>query len=200
MLVVCCTKDLGKALDAWCNENGTAREDVVHVELYGHQPPITRMRAPDMDGLSSCEKLSLSTNAIDKMQLSKSLRSLKVLSMGRNNLQRLDNSLADVSSTLEELWISYNAVAKLDALRSCKQLRVLYASNNALKALADLNPLRELPALEDAVLHHNPFYDALGDDDALRRQRIVKVLPQLKKLDGVLVTDEEREAAAALVE
>ena len=158
------------------------------------------MNASDMVGLSSCEKLSLSSNAINKMQLSKSLRSLKVLSMGRNNLQRLDASLADVSGTLEELWISYNAVSKLDALRSCKRLRVLYASNNALKALADLNPLRELPALEDVVLHHNPFYDALAGDDALRRQRIVKVLPQLKKLDGVLVTDEERESAAALAE
>ena len=111
---MCCTKDLGKALDAWCNENGTAREDVLHVQLYGHQPPITRMNASDMVGLSSCEKLSLSSNAITKMQLSKSLRSLKVLSMGRNNLQRLDASLADVSGTLEELWISYNAVSKLD--------------------------------------------------------------------------------------
>ena len=158
------------------------------------------MNASDMVGLSSCEKLSLSSNAITKMQLSKSLRSLKVLSMGRNNLQRLDASLADVSGTLEELWISYNAVSKLDALRSCKQLRVLYASNNALKALADLNPLRELPALEDVVLHHNPFYDSLGGDDALRRQHVIKVLPQLKKLDGVLVTDDERESAAALAE
>ena len=70
--------------------------------------------------------------------------------------------------------------------RSC-----VAASNNALKALAD-KPAPGRPRSRTPCCTTNPFYDALGDDDALRRQRIVKVLPQLKKLDGVLVTDEAR--------
>ena len=94
-------QDLGKALDVWCSENGTAREDVVHVQLYGRQPPITRMNASDVEGLVRCEKLSLSSNAIEKMVMGRSLRSLKVLSMGRNGIKRIDGSIGEVKWTLK---------------------------------------------------------------------------------------------------
>ena len=90
----------------WCSENGTAREDVVHVQLYGRQPPITRMNTSDVEGLVRCEKLSLSSNAIEKMVLGRSLRSLKVLSMGRNGIKRIDGSIGEVAGTLVEIsWL-----------------------------------------------------------------------------------------------
>ena len=201
--------DFGKALDAYCAANGVAREEAVEVALYGRQPPLRTMAAADTAGLGKCEKLSLSSNALDKVALGPGLRSLRVLSVGRNNLPRLDKaSLEAVAPTLQELWVSYNALSSLEPLRCCSKLRVLFASNNLLRSLSDLVPLRELPALEDALFRGNPFWSALegvaheptGGGAALeaRRVRILKVLPQLKKLDGVLITDEERVAAAAL--
>jgi dynein light chain 1, axonemal len=205
--------DFGKALDAFCAAEGVAREEVVEVKLYGRQPPIERMSAADTAALGKCEKLSLSSNALDKVVLGPGLRSLRVLSVGRNNLPRLDRaSLEAVAPTLTELWISYNAITSLEPLRVLKELKVLFASNNGLRSLADLAPLRELPALEDALFRGNPFWEALGGGAAadagaggegaaaldMRRLRILRALPQLKKLDGLLVSEPERAAAAAL--
>ena len=52
------------------------------------------------------EKLSLSTNNIERIQFLK-FKNLQILSLGRNNIKRIQG-LEEVSATLTELWISYN--------------------------------------------------------------------------------------------
>lgn len=59
--------------------------------------------------------------------------------------------------------------------------------------------LKELPNLRDLLLVNTPLYIANGadTDDAAWRLEVLKRLPNLKKLDGKDVTDDELEAAMA---
>lgn len=61
------------------------------------------------------------------------IASLKILSLGRNSIKKIEG-LEAVADTLEELWISYNQIEKLNGVECCKKLKVLYVSNNKIKA------------------------------------------------------------------
>lgn len=90
--------------------------------------------------LKQCEKLSLSTNAIDRLGNLSGMTNLKILSVGRNNIKKIEK-LEEVASSLEQLWISYNQISTLEGLASLEKLNTLYMSNNAIKSFSDLNPL-----------------------------------------------------------
>lgn len=62
-------------------------------------------------------QLSLSTNNIEKMAALNTLPKLKVLSLGRNQIKKLE-SLDGVAEALQELWISYNLLEKLVGLHA----------------------------------------------------------------------------------
>lgn len=68
---------------------------------------------------------------------------LKILSIGRNNLKKIEK-LEDVASTLEQLWISYNQISSLEGIACCKKLTTLYMSNNAIKSFSELDHLVSL--------------------------------------------------------
>lgn len=61
-------------------------------------------------------QLSLSTNQIDRMFPLTGMRKLKILSLGRNLIKKIEK-LDDVADTLEELWLSYNQIVSLDGLQ-----------------------------------------------------------------------------------
>lgn len=56
--------------------------------------------------------LALSTNAIEKISSLSGMDNLRILSLGRNMIKKIEN-LDAVAETLEELWISYNLIAGL---------------------------------------------------------------------------------------
>lgn len=62
-----------------------------------------------------CRHLSLSTNNIEKISNLVGLENLKILSLGRNIIKKLE-ALDPVAPTLEELWISYNLLEKFVGL------------------------------------------------------------------------------------
>ena len=72
-------------------------------------------------------------------------------------------------------------------------------SNNNVSDWKEFERLKELPNLKDLLLVNTPLYNSVvGDgDDAEWRLEVLKRLPNLKKLDGKDVTDEELEAAMA---
>ena len=189
--------DIDRSLPVSCaqreknnNEDPTLAKKV---SLICQLPSIKKME-PTLNVLTACEQLSLSTNSIDRITPLPGLKALKILSLGRNLIKKIEK-LEDNASTLEELWLSYNQIDKLEGLAGMKRLRVLYLSNNAIKSFDELIKLRELPALEDILLLGNPCYEGLTKEQ--RRVEVVKRLPKIKKLDGTLVTDTEREAAVA---
>jgi dynein light chain 1 len=52
-------------------------------------------------------------------------RSLEILSLGRNNIKKIEG-LDGVADTLKELWISYNNIEKLAGVEKLKALEILY--------------------------------------------------------------------------
>ncbi|XP_068948243.1 dynein axonemal light chain 1 isoform X4 [Petaurus breviceps papuanus] len=132
--------------------------------------------------LANCEKLSLSTNCIEKIANLNGLKNLRILSLGRNNIKNL-NGLEAVGDTLEELWISYNFIEKLKGIHVMKRLKILYMSNNLVKDWGEFVKLAELGCLEELVFVGNPLEEKYSTegiwiDEATRR------VPKLKKLDG----------------
>ena len=103
------------------------------------RPPIAKLDN-SLNNLKECKVLSLSTNSIDRMISLSGMSSLRILSIGRNNLKKIEK-LEDVSGTLEQLWISYNQVATLDGLSSLSKLTTLYCSNNLIKTFGELDKL-----------------------------------------------------------
>ncbi|XP_065063800.1 dynein axonemal light chain 1-like [Rhopilema esculentum] len=180
------------ALAKWEEKNGMKASEATEVRLYAQMPPIEKMDA-SLSTLSACEKLSLSTNCIEKIANLNGLKNLRILSLGRNNIKNL-NGLEAVADTLEELWISYNNIEKLKGIGVLKKLKVLYMSNNLVKTMDEFGKLADLPVLEDLVFVGNALeekHTAEGD----WREQATKRLPKLKKLDGVPVVrqDEDEE-------
>lgn len=178
------------ALGKWEEKSGEKRSEATAVKLYGQIPPIEKMDA-SLSALTNCEKLSLSTNCIEKITNLNGLKNLKILSLGRNNIKSLAG-LEAVGDTLEELWISYNQIEKLKGIHWLKNLKVLYMSNNLVKDWGEFVRLAELPCLVDLVFVGNPLeekHSAEGTwmDEATKR------LPKLKKLDGTPVIKQEVE-------
>ena len=108
-----------------------------------------------------------------------------------------------VADTLQQLWISYNFIESLAKIRILKRLRVLYMSNNKIDKWSEFDNLMDLPELEDLLLVRNPLWDretnnGTADGIVNWRLQVIRKLPNLKKLDGELITDDEREQAAAI--
>ncbi|NXG28137.1 DNAL1 protein, partial [Dromaius novaehollandiae] len=168
-------------------KTGQKASEAKEVKLYGQIPPVERMDE-SLSMLVNCEKLSLSTNCIERIANLNSLKNLRILSLGRNNIKNL-NGLEAVADTLEELWISYNFIEKLRGIRVMKKLKVLYMSNNLVKDWGKAGlffvRLAELPLLEDLVFVGNPLQEKYASDQKNSWiEEASKRVPKLKKLDG----------------
>ncbi|NXP54756.1 DNAL1 protein, partial [Heliornis fulica] len=190
-----------EALAKWEEKNGQKASEAKEVKLYGQIPPVQKMDE-SLSTLVNCEKLSLSTNCIERIANLDSLKNLRILSLGRNNIKNL-NGLEAVADTLEELWISYNFIEKLRGIHVMKKLKVLYMSNNLVKdwdvlsmfhnlvgvftfvVAAEFVRLAELPLLEDLVFVGNPLQKNYASDKKNNWiEEATKRVPKLKKLDG----------------
>lgn len=147
-------------------------------------------------GLKACTRLALSTNHIDRMASLAGMEKLQILSLSRNLLKRIEK-LEDVGGTLQELWLSYNSISSLDGLAPCVALTTLYLSNNKIADWAELDKLASLPSLQDLLLAGNPIYDN-APDQATARLMAIKRVPQITKLDNVVISPGEREKAKSL--
>jgi dynein light chain 1 len=161
---------------------------VTTLVFTGKCPPLDRID-PQLGTKfgQTCQKLSVSSNSIDRLSGLAGFQALQILSVGRNCLKRLDG-LEAVCGTLRELWASYNQLERLSGIEQCESLQVLYLSNNKIKDLAEIDRLAQLPHLEDLLLVGNPIQAA---NPAAYRAKVLRRLPHLKKLDGKLVTAEE---------
>lgn len=119
---------------------------------------------------------------IEKIAGIASLKNLKILSLGRNNIKTF-SGLEAIGDHLEELWISYNLIEKLKGLNSLKALKVLYMSNNLVKDWNEFNRIQELRNLQDLLFANNPICEGL--DQTMWRTQVIHKLPNLKKLDSI---------------
>lgn len=156
-------------------------EEIESVHLHGQYPSITVMDS-SLQQLKKCHRLSLSTNAIDKIQNLSGL-SIRILSLGRNNIKKLDG-IEDISHTLEQLWISYNNIDRLNGIENLQHLKVLYISNNKISDWEEIDRLKCLPHLEDLLLIGNPIQRKYKGQIDTYRSEVARRLPNLRKLDG----------------
>eukprot|EP00996_Jenningsia_fusiforme_P002933 NODE_3741_length_924_cov_33.532571_g3440_i0.p1 GENE.NODE_3741_length_924_cov_33.532571_g3440_i0~~NODE_3741_length_924_cov_33.532571_g3440_i0.p1 ORF type:complete len:248 (-),score=78.48 NODE_3741_length_924_cov_33.532571_g3440_i0:181-822(-) len=182
-------KEAEKKGEVYEEQVKAAEEDVVR--LIGLMPAITKMDK-DLLTLKNVRHLSLSTNAIDKIAPGlKELEHLEILSLGRNNIKKLEN--LDLPN-LRELWMSYNRVEKLSGLDKLKKLQVLYMSNNLISSWSEIERhLSLLPELADVCFVNNPLEKGLEKHDY--RIGFLMRMPNLTKLDGKVFELEEREEA-----
>ncbi|GFR96805.1 dynein light chain 1, axonemal [Elysia marginata] len=168
-----------EALAKFEEKNGKA-SDCKEVKLTGMYPPIEKMDA-SLSTLTSCERLSLSTNAIEKIA-------------NLNGLSKCNNILWSeaVGDTLMQLWISNNNIEKLKGINVLKKLKILWMSNNKVAEWSEFNKLIEMPCLEDLLFVGNPLEEKQSADGTWKDE-VAKKLPKLKKLDGVPIVRHEEE-------
>lgn len=77
-----------EALEKWEKKNEMKATEATEIGLQFQMPPIEKMTA-ELGALKICEKLSLSTNCIEKIVLPPTLTNLKILALGRNNIKSL---------------------------------------------------------------------------------------------------------------
>eukprot|EP01138_Halocafeteria_seosinensis_P003219 gb/GECG01003293.1/.p1 GENE.gb/GECG01003293.1/~~gb/GECG01003293.1/.p1 ORF type:complete len:199 (+),score=23.65 gb/GECG01003293.1/:1-597(+) len=193
---------LSKALKEWENQTGESAPDAKEIKILGGLPMEEGKKRVFVSKLDSsvgslvqCERLSLSTNMIDKMFPLSGMSKLKILSLARNRIKKIEK-LDDVAETLEELWLSYNEISSLDGLQNLQNLQVLYLANNQIKDWNELAKLADLPKLREVLFHGNPIYEGLEPTQA--RISVVKYIPQIVKVDATIITDQERSQAETM--
>eukprot|EP00920_Eleutheroschizon_duboscqi_P014176 GHVT01033052.1.p1 GENE.GHVT01033052.1~~GHVT01033052.1.p1 ORF type:complete len:190 (-),score=16.19 GHVT01033052.1:708-1277(-) len=181
---------ISKAIQQWDEKNGKSLAEETHVKLICHLPPIDKLDNY-VNQLVACEKLSLSTNCIDRMNNLPGLKNLKILSLGRNQIKRIAG-LEEVGSTLEQLWLSYNQIEKLDGLQPCTGLKVLYISHNKIKAWEEIDRLANLPQLVDVLFKGNPIYEGLLNSLVFLSRRRPHYASQAVRRDNNLALTREK--------
>ena len=191
---------LSKAIKEWETRNSKVAADEREIFLFGGMVfDVKRVFINKLDAtlasLKKCERLALSTNQIDRMAPFTGMEKLRLLSLSRNALKKIER-LEDVSETLEELWLSYNQISTLDGLGACQKLQVLYLGNNKVIDWGELDKLAGLGSLREVLFTGNPIYD--GMDKAAAKLQVLKRVPQVAKIDNDMVSPGERDAAKAL--
>ncbi|XP_033212438.1 dynein light chain 1, axonemal-like [Belonocnema kinseyi] len=168
------------AIRRWEEENGQDASAATEVIFSFQWPPIEKMDN-SLATLSNCEKITLSTNMIEKISGISSLKNLRILSLGRNLIKGF-TGIEALGDTLEELWISYNLIEKMKGINAMKNLRVLYMSNNLVREWNEFSKLQELPSLRELLFVGNPMCDGVESEGW--RMEVARRLPNLDKLDG----------------
>merc|ERR1712029_1199921 len=117
--------------------------------------------------------------------------------MGMSNVKKLNcwgAELTDVSVlrklvNVEVLSLSVNCITTLADIQNCKNLQELYISKNKISDLNEVCWLRGLTKLKNLWLEENPCCNQTQSD--LYRATVIRNLPQLQKLDNVIVQPDE---------
>ena len=119
------------------------------------------------------------------------------------NLNLWGNELTDVSLltkllNLEIISLSINQLTTLAYFASCSQLHEIYLRKNFISDVAEVVHLQGLRRLHTLWLSDNPCSDLNTSEGLWYRSFILRMLPQLKKLDNIIITANERAEAMAI--
>ncbi|XP_013143623.1 PREDICTED: uncharacterized protein LOC106107346 isoform X1 [Papilio polytes] len=101
-----------------------------------------------------------------------------------------DVSLLRQMPNVEVLAFSLNKIRTLGDFAGCRRLRELYIRKNEIRNLAEIRHLRHLPDLTSLWLDENPC-----TQHPEYRMTVLRNLPNLEKLDNVIVQPEEVQEA-----
>ena len=152
-------------------------EDVRLCPISLQAPVIQKMDAA-LSGLKKCKHLRLSTNSIDKITGLNGMECLTILSLGRNQLRKIEGLDANCD-TLEQLWVSYNQIGTLAGVEKLHNLQILFISNNKIADWKEVERLASLPKLRDLLMVGNPLY-VTHQAEGNWRVELLKRLPNIK--------------------
>merc|ERR1712136_611148 len=95
---------------------------------------------------------------------------------------------------VEVINFSGNNIKTLDGIQECQNLKELYLRKNKICSISEIHHLKGLKELRLLWMSGNPFCEQISNEEY--RMRILKVLPQLTKLDNIVVTSEELQQAS----
>lgn len=120
---------VGEERQAGCR----GRRDQAHLPRSSpptQNPPIDRLETSVLSTLTRVEKLSISSNCIDKIVNFPPLKYITRLSLARNNIKKI-SGLEEIAGSLKELWLSYNQIEKLEGLSMCMKLTTLFIGSTS---------------------------------------------------------------------
>lgn len=106
-----------------------------------------------------------------------------------------DVSIISRMPNLEVVSLSVNLIRTLRHFGQCPNLTEVYIRKNEIASLTELRYLQPLRRLRTLWLSHNPCAKASD-----YRLRVIRLLPQLTKLDNADITADERKQASSLPE
>ena len=180
------------AIKKWEEKTGQVAAEAKEVLLICQIPMIDKMD-DSLNQLENCERLGLSTNAIDRIINLPKLKNLKIMSLGRNNIKRIVG-LEEIGQTLEQLWLSYNQIEKLEGLNPCIKLHTLFISNNRIRSWDEIAKLAQLPEIKSLLIIGNPIYAGEVDWEQ-NAPKVIKRVPNLESVDCKIVSASIRKAA-----
>ena len=186
---------LREAIRRWEAKSGISPQEATEVLLMCQLPNPIEKLDNEINQFENCEKLSLSTNAIIQIVPMQRLKNLKILSLARNNIKRIQN-LEDVAATLEQLWLSYNQIERLDNLAPLQKLSTFYVSNNRIRDPNEIAKCSQLADLKSVLFQGNPVYT--DPEKKNNWPMVLKKIPHVESIDGSMVTAALRAEAEAL--
>lgn len=95
-----------------------------------------------------------------------------------------------------------NQLANLDGFSAtCLNLKYINLRDNKISNISELAKLSCLSNLETLIIFENPFLQKIREQEGKKYRHIVlMMLPNLKKIDKIFVTDEEKNQANELLE
>ena len=130
----------------------------------------------------------LSRELIAQKVKSDRIESIRKLNLWGSNIE--DISIIEEMPLLEIVSLSVNKIRTLKPFANLQNLRELYLRQNLISNLNEIKYLTDCQNLNVLWLSQNPICD-----NPNYRAVVICVLPQLQKLDDILITDEERDKA-----
>lgn len=113
------------------------------------------------------------------------INAIKSLNLWGNDLE--DISCVSQVHNLEIVSLTVNKIKTLEPFAYLSNLRELYMRNNKISNLSEVEHLINNKCLKSLSLNENPICDSNK-----YRLSVIKILPQLIKLDGVVISNEEK--------
>ena len=154
---------------------------------------LLRKRSEHHNGLLyELEEISLHQEEIEKIEeVGRLCRHLKILLLQNNLIPKIENM--NKLKELEYLNVGLNNITRIENLEGCESLKKLDLTMNFIdfdEMEYSMSTISELYNLEDLYLVGNPV--VRNWDERKYRLFVIGRLPQLKQLDGRLVTPSER--------
>ncbi len=138
--------------------------------------------------LKNLKTLNLKENNFSNIQNLNDMSNLIYLNISNNKIEYLEkNSLGDLP-LLQYFICDNNFIKNINGLSKFESIKVLSLENNKIVDLNCLEEISDLKHINELILKGNPI--SLNN---YYRENLIRLIPSLRKIDGILIIEKERE-------